>query len=197
MRERLAPRDRRDQLLEVAAKLLSEHGVDRVQITEVAQAAGVSRPVVYRFFGNRQALIVGVLEDFERALNQRFYAEGMRAIPGNLEDIANVFVVAVCDTIEAKGAGAWHLLDAKGPDPEIAKVGRTIQQRMIVPWYPRIAQVTGASDREVQAVAHMLVASGRAVLDLWLDGALTRQETVRAATRGIIGLLTEFSASAD
>lgn len=197
MRERLAPRDRRDQLLEVAAKLLSEHGVDRVQITEVAQAAGVSRPVVYRFFGNRQALIVGVLEDFERALNQRFYAEGMRAIPGNLEDIATVFVVAVCDTIEAKGAGAWHLLDAKGPDPEIAKVGRTIQQRMIVPWYPRIAQVTGASDREVQAVAHMLVASGRAVLDLWLDGALTRQETVRAATRGIIGLLTEFSASAD
>ena len=34
--------------------------------------------------------------------------------PGGLGDAARIFVEAVCDSIEVKGVGAWHLLDS-GP----------------------------------------------------------------------------------
>lgn len=192
-RLRLAPGERRQALLDAAARLLSEQGVDAVQFAEVAAAAGVTRQLVYRFFPNRQALVMAVLEDFAAELTRRFGEGATRIIPGSLGDAARIFVEAVCDTIEAKGIGAWQLLDAKGPDPEIARLGQAIQDRLVEPWYARIAATTGASEREVAALARMIVAAGRAVLDLWYAGGLTRDEAVRDATRGVTGMLGAFT----
>ena len=66
--QRLWAKDRRQQLVDVASAIIAREGVDRVRIPEVATAAGVTRPVVYKFFPNRQALLVAVLEDFTDAL---------------------------------------------------------------------------------------------------------------------------------
>jgi AcrR family transcriptional regulator len=56
----------------VAARVLSEDGAPALEITTVAARAGVTRPVVYRFFPTRTALLVGVLEDFESDLVHRY-----------------------------------------------------------------------------------------------------------------------------
>ena len=47
--------------------------------------------------------------------------------------------------------------------------------------------------REVATLARMIVAAGRAVLELWYDGALTREEAVRDTTRGVSALLQAFT----
>ncbi len=190
---RLAPGARRDALLQVAARLMTDQGVDAVQFAEVAAAAGVTRQLVYKFFPNRQSLLMAVLEDFADELTRRFGASAAKKIPKDLEDATRIFVEAVCDTIEAKGAGPWHLLDAKGPDAEVAKLGRAIADRLLAPWLPRIAHTTGASPREVTALARMIVAAGRAVLDLWYDGTLTREEATRDAGRAVGAMLVAFT----
>jgi AcrR family transcriptional regulator len=205
-RTRLAHDERRRQLIGVAGKLITKRGVDRLQLTDVAKAAGVTRPVIYAHFPTRQALVMAVLEDFEAALRARFVECAMEraakptrqrqaAMTGTLEEITRVFIDAVCDTIELKGAGAWDLLASNGPDPAIAKVGHAIQERLVAPWRPRIAEMTGASKREVASVSRMLVAAGRAVLELWYRGSLTRGEAARHATRGVSALLREFTRS--
>jgi AcrR family transcriptional regulator len=181
--------------LEVAAAMLTERGVDAIQISDVAAAAGITRPVVYRFFPNRQALIVEILEDFEDEMNRRLI-DRFRSLPGDLTERQRAMMAAVCDTIEAKGAGAWHLLDARGPDPHVAEVGDAIRLRMIEPWRSHIAELTGGTPREVTAVAHMVVAAARVALNLWLDGTLTRHEATEAAARGVSALLREFRAPA-
>ena len=191
-RPRLSPEHRREQLLTVAARLLTEQGVDGLQFTELAAAAGVTRPVVYKFFPSRPALIAAVLGDFEDALRKRFVEGAARHLPGTLEEITRVFVDAVCDAIEDKGAGPWHLLASNGPDPEAARLGREIQERLVAPWYQRIAEATGASPREVETVSAMLVAAGRAVLERWYAGGLSRAEAARDATRGVSALLRAF-----
>src|SRR5262245_16158108 len=188
-RRRLAPGDRRRDLVRVASDLLTSRGVDAVQIAEVASAAGVSRQLVYRFFVGRQAIIKAVLEDFADALTSEFGRHAMDRLPVDLAGATRVFVEAACDTIEAQGAGAWHLLDSKGPDPDVARVGRSIMDRLVAPWHARIAGVTGADERDAAIVARMLVAAGRAVLDLWCAGEIPRSEAVRHATRGMTALL--------
>src|SRR5262245_51630160 len=97
-RRRLAPLERRQELLRVAAHLLTRRGVDGLQFGEVAAAAGVTRPLVYRFFPSRQALIVAVLEDYAEDLTGRF-ARGALRSSGSLDEITRVFVEAVCDII--------------------------------------------------------------------------------------------------
>ena len=195
-RRRLSAAERRRELLAAAGAILGERGVDAVQIGEVAAAAGVTRQLVYRFFPSRQALVVGLLEDFADDLTRRFGEGAARSIPGSLEAAARAFVEAVCDTIEAKGAGPWHLLDSRGPDPEVARVGRRILDRLVAPWQAPIAQTIGASPLEAAIAARMIVAAGRAVLEQWHEGALTRDEAVRMTTRGVSALLQAFGAAA-
>ena len=190
---RLSAEERRRRLLKAAGEVMTARGVDAVQFAEVAAAAGVTRQLVYRFFPSRQALIMGVLEDLAEDLTRRFGESAARSIPGSLDAVARVFVNAVCDTIEAKGAGPWHLLDSRGPDPEVARLGRRIMDRLVAPWQVHIAGTIGVSEPEAAIVARMIVAAGRAVLEQWYDGSLTREEAVRMSTRGVSALLQAFA----
>jgi AcrR family transcriptional regulator len=191
--ERLPARDRREQLLRTAAELLRRHGTDGLELTRLAAKAGVSRPIVYRFFPSRRALIIGVLEDLEAELAARFAAVASRPFPDDIEAATRLFIDAVCDAIEAKGVGPWELLGSKGPDPVVARLARTIHDRLLAPWRVDVAQALGVTAREAETVSRMLVAAGRAVLEQWYTGAISREEAARDATRGVSGLLGAFS----
>ncbi|MDT7565933.1 MAG: hypothetical protein QOI50_4146 [Pseudonocardiales bacterium] len=69
-RRRLAPADRRDELLDRALDLVAEHGAASVTMQAVARAAGVARPLVYDFFADRAALLDALLvREESRALS--------------------------------------------------------------------------------------------------------------------------------
>ena len=174
-RTRLAPDDRRQQLVETAAAILGSEGVEQVRVPRVADEAGVSRPVVYRFFPNRHALILAVLEDFRAELESRL-PTSTKTPPDDLFREVRVFVDAACGAIEAKGPGAWYLMGSNGLDPELNELG----------------ELTGVSPREAKIIAKMVVAAARAVIELWIAGQLDREELLLLLSRGISGVLTEF-----
>lgn len=57
MAKRAAKEETREGILESATRLLAERGADRVPFAEIAEAAGVSRTLVYFHFKNRAGLI--------------------------------------------------------------------------------------------------------------------------------------------
>lgn len=194
MAERLSPKDRRQRLLEVAVKIVTEQGVEAVRIPDVAQAAGVTRPVVYRFFPNRRALVIGILEDFVADLEGRFL-QSLVMGPMGMEPLARALAESCCDAIEHKGAGAWKLFGVSEGDPELAQISRGFHDRLIGPWVPRITEVTGAARADVVAAIAMIVASSRAGIGLYIDDVLPRDEAVDAVLRAVSALLRTFTAS--
>lgn len=52
---RLSKPARREQLLDTAMAIVRAHGTDSLTLLSLAEAAGVSRPVVYDHFGTRPA----------------------------------------------------------------------------------------------------------------------------------------------
>jgi AcrR family transcriptional regulator len=74
----LSASTRRDGLLDVAADLLVEHGPAGVTMDAVAAAAGVSRPLVYKHFANRDDLLV----ELHRRESDRFEAAVRTAVTG-------------------------------------------------------------------------------------------------------------------
>ncbi len=86
--QRLSPAERRAQILEAATKLLSQEGLDAVRIRAVAEAAGVSPPVVYRHFFSRDDLIAALAEELGRrnqaVLERVVESLGEDADPGDL-----------------------------------------------------------------------------------------------------------------
>ncbi|MFG2872605.1 TetR/AcrR family transcriptional regulator [Streptomyces sp. NPDC048338] len=61
-RKRLAPADRRAQLLDVGARFFASHPYAEVLMEDVAQQAGVSRALLYRHFPSKQALFAAVYQ---------------------------------------------------------------------------------------------------------------------------------------
>ena len=183
---------RRRQLLDVAARILTAHGVEQVQITEVAEQAGVSRPLVYRLFPTRQQLVEALLQDFATRLGERFHAALLASLPGSLEEMTRAFVEASCAAIVEGGAGPWLLLDARA-DAELGRIGHTILADLLKPWQHRLAELTGLPPRRTQNVLWTVVAAGRAALDGWIMGRISRRDAIADATRAVSVLLQAFA----
>ncbi|MFW0791209.1 TetR family transcriptional regulator [Gordonia sp. CPCC 205333] len=61
-RSRMTGPQRRAQLIEVARGLFAERGYEGTSIEEVAQRAGVSKPIVYEHFGGKEGLYAVVVD---------------------------------------------------------------------------------------------------------------------------------------
>jgi AcrR family transcriptional regulator len=72
---RLTKAERKRQLLAHAKSLFVTQGYHATTTEKIAQAAGVSEPVLYRHFANKKALFLEVLEEIRAATLQRWNAE--------------------------------------------------------------------------------------------------------------------------
>ena len=59
---RLAPAQRREQILDAANALFAERGYDEVSVEDIASAAGVARGLVHHYFGGRKQVYIALLE---------------------------------------------------------------------------------------------------------------------------------------
>jgi AcrR family transcriptional regulator len=109
---RMAPDERRTQLLDTALGIALERGFHDVTIDGVARAAGVTRPVVYGLFADRAALLDALVDRAEvRALAQ--LAPSLPAVPGLHDDV---------DPDELLLAGLAAFLSAVQADPDTWRV---------------------------------------------------------------------------
>ena len=68
---RLPADERRQQLLVVACDLFAHSGFHETSMDEIAEAAGVTKPVLYQHFPSKRALYLELLEDTGRRLLDR------------------------------------------------------------------------------------------------------------------------------
>jgi AcrR family transcriptional regulator len=63
MSTRLPAGERRDQILEVAVQVFARRGYHGTSMNDVAEAAGVTKPVLYQHFDSKQALYLALIDD--------------------------------------------------------------------------------------------------------------------------------------
>jgi len=72
--ERIPAAERREQILEAAARVFGERGYAAATTDQVAQAAGISQPYVVRMFGSKEKLFGEVVERAGLRLQEVFRA---------------------------------------------------------------------------------------------------------------------------
>ncbi len=98
-RQSPAPERRRADLLDAAARLFAERGVDATTVAAITEAAGVAKGSFYRYFTSREELIA--------ALKTRFVDDLLAAVAGFTErlgdgdwwDLVDEFVAAMVDAL--------------------------------------------------------------------------------------------------
>src|SRR5256885_17006322 len=61
-RRRLSRDERRAQILDAAAGVFAERGYEATSIDEVAEAAGISKPVIYDHFDSKKDLHIALID---------------------------------------------------------------------------------------------------------------------------------------
>ena len=140
---------RREQLLDVARRLLAERGFEATSVEEIANRAGVSKPVVYEHFGGKDGIYAVVVEREMRKLLDRIDAalavgdhphqlvgQAALAFLDYIEEYSDGFRILVRDSPVAGSGGTFssllgdiarqveHVLraqfDRRGYEPELA-----------------------------------------------------------------------------
>ena len=98
---RLARPARRKQLLGAAHELFVAHGYHAAAMDDIAERAGVSKPVLYQHFPGKRELYLALLEEQVSELADRV-AEAMAATDNNRSRV-DAAVGAYFDFIDAEG----------------------------------------------------------------------------------------------
>lgn len=91
--QRLSKAARREQLLDTALAMVREHGTDGLTLVTLAEAAGVSRPIVYDHFGTRPDLLLALYRRLEEQ-HRRATQDAVRAAGPGIDEIARVMSAA-------------------------------------------------------------------------------------------------------
>src|SRR5438552_12697721 len=61
-RQRLAASARRAQLVEVGRMVFAQRGYEATSVEEIAEQAGISKPIVYEHFGGKEGLYAVIVD---------------------------------------------------------------------------------------------------------------------------------------
>jgi len=82
VRRRLAPDDRRQALINSALKLFNTYPYDEVSVDDIAADAGMSRPLVYHYYGGKAGVFITALRQTGEDVVAAIYEAGI-ADPDN------------------------------------------------------------------------------------------------------------------
>jgi AcrR family transcriptional regulator len=100
---RMTGKERREQLLDIGRSLFAQKGFDATSVEEIAQKAGVSKPVVYEHFGGKEGLYAVVVDREMRALLDA--VTGALASQGHPRELLERAAFALLDYIESSTDG--------------------------------------------------------------------------------------------
>src|SRR6476661_5828022 len=183
MSTRLPASERRALILDAAGRLFGAGGYDATRLEQVAAAAGVTKPILYRHFASKQDLYLALLAR---------HGEDLPTFTAGL-----TFDGAVLDGwfayVEAH-AYSWRMLFRdSGGGPEVDAARRAVHQRARAVLTELIGAAAGdrIPRREHEPLAELL-SMGMASLVLWWldDPAADRGAIVDAMTRTWAGVLS-------
>lgn len=185
---RTQPQERRRQLLDVAESLLEGSGSDALRMDSLASAAGVTRPVVYSHFDNREALIIALLERHEARLRAE---DTPTDATDDFSTIIRNATAAYLRTSVMHGPAMRALVIGANLSPLVEKTRRRIWDSGINKWAAEYRRFFGLDANDSLALASSHLAGLSAMAGLCAGGLLS---VSRATELHVISVKASLSA---
>jgi AcrR family transcriptional regulator len=189
-RKRLAPEQRRTLIVDAAGRLFGERGYDGTRLDDVAAAAGVTKPVLYRHFDGKTALYLALL-----ARHRADLATFASAVPaaGRLEQRLRAVLEVWLDYVEAH-AYAWKMLfrdTGGGPQVRAFRLDVHARARATLVELIRTLSERPIPEPELEPLAELLSMGQASLVLWWMDEPAVSRDTIADAIarvwRGVLG----------
>ena len=186
---RLPSAERRALIIEVAGRLFGERGYDGTRLEDVAAAAGVTKPILYRHFGSKNALYLALLE---RHRDDLATFAGFIPAAGEPEERLRAVLEVWLAYVETHSY-AWRMLFRdSGGDPEIKAFRHEVhaRARAVLAGIIRAFSERPIPRREVEPIAELMSMGMGSLVAWWLENpGLPLAAILAAITRVWVGLL--------
>ncbi|MFN7701794.1 MAG: TetR/AcrR family transcriptional regulator [Deltaproteobacteria bacterium] len=128
VRKRLDLDERRQQLLTLGKRLFGERAYDEISIDDIAEAAGISKGLLYHYFGSKRGFYVAVVREAAEQLVAA--TEVSTELPAAERAVAGLS--GYLDFAEAHSAAFLTLLRGGiGNDPEVTELVDATRERIL------------------------------------------------------------------
>ena len=129
VRKRLDLDERRDQLLALGEKLFGERAYDEISIDDIAEAAGISKGLLYHYFGSKRGFYVAIVRESADKLVEATEV-GSELPPA---ERARAGLKGYLEFAEEHSAAFLTLLRGGiGNDPEVTELVDATRERIVV-----------------------------------------------------------------
>ncbi len=179
---RLTADARRRQLFEVALSLFAEHGYPSTTMDDIAEAAGVTKPLVYQHFESKRALYLELMDVFSSELVTRI-VKATAAAQGPRQQVELGF--AAYFELMVDNEQAFRLLYGRDApdDPELGAALRRVEDTIAQAIDPLIDADLDPEHRLL--LAHAVVGMAEGASRHWLGAQ--RQSTMGSGAEGVGG----------
>jgi AcrR family transcriptional regulator len=174
---------RRDEILQIAVRLIAERGYHGVSMDDIGGAAGVTGPALYHHFAGKEAMLVAALIP----VSERLLAGGRERISQHPGDPAGALAALVDFHVEFALANpaviALHLHELDRLPAEPRRQIRHLQRLYVEEWVRVLTALRELDPAEARVLAH--AAFGLMNSTPFLGGEVDRQRCaglLRAAT---------------
>jgi AcrR family transcriptional regulator len=173
-RTRLSAAQRRDQLLDVAARIIgAERRASALTVESLAEAAGVSRALVYQHFPERRALLLAIVDRELALADDHLRTETARA--AGPEDRVRAWVRAHLDYASERGLVLDVLLNERALEPEVERGRRRRRRERLARWSAEAERRFAIPPDVAMPLADMFAAALQRAAANWLSPEADRR----------------------
>jgi AcrR family transcriptional regulator len=163
---RLTGEQRREQLVEVAAALFAERGFRSTTMDDVAEAAGVTKPLLYQHFSSKKALYLELVDEIAQKILDAIAEATARAESGRqkVEYSLNAYF-----TLVVEDRASFQLLydQDHGDDEDLGRALDRVQDALVAAVDPLID--AGLDDDHRRFLAAGMIGMAEGATLSWID----------------------------
>jgi AcrR family transcriptional regulator len=198
-RRKLPRAVREQQMLEVAGRVFAAHGFHDASMDEIAIGAGISKPMIYNYFGSKEGLYAAYVEAAGQRLLTRMAeaAADADARPIDAEATLRATALAFFAHVD-ENRESWSVLfgELATHGSPLSNEVAAIRQRMIyrtAALFDVVLRRAGIPAKKVggtEPLAHAFVGAGESLANWWLDHPRETKEAMadRLIQVGWLGL---------
>ena len=186
---RLAPGQRREQILDAANALFAERGYDEVSVEDIASCAGVTRGLVHHYLGGRKQVYIALLERLGTMREEQLAPPVGRSARARVADDVSRWL----DWTE-QNRTIWLATLGRGEDiadPDIRAVVLGLVRRAVALVAARHADIADDSPR-LRYALECWTGLNRAATRRWLQDDATREQTQELLASTLEHVLRSF-----
>ena len=189
IRKRLSTEARCTQLLDVTRELILEHGLNSFTMELLARKAGVSNPLVYKYFSTRLVLLQSLLQrEFD------FFYGSLLARLNQTDDFVAVVHIFVSINFDQQSNGKILpiLLNLADVAKILGTVGPKAQNKVGNILVDSIMKAYGVTRKQARVMAKIASGTSIAAAENFSVGGGNREQTIDSAVQFILGGLETF-----